>query len=60
MDFSGDFRLLFAVVAAVAGVAGAMVVKGLWLKLAVLALGLVLAAYLAGLIPDYFGLLPAP
>ncbi len=48
MDLSGDFRLVFAVVAASAGVAGALVVKGL----AVLAVGLVIAAYLAGLIQD--------
>ena len=58
MDLSGDFLLLFAIVAAIAGVAGALIVKGLWLKLAVLALGLVIAAYLAGLIPDYFGIFP--
>ena len=58
MNLSGDFRLVFAVVAASAGVAGALVVKGIWMKLAVLAVGLVIAAYLAGLIPDYFGIFP--
>jgi hypothetical protein len=58
VDVSPELLLLFAVAAAIAGVAGAFVVKGLWTKLFVLAVGLVVAAYLAGFIPDYFAILP--
>ena len=58
MDFAPEFLLLFAVAAAIAGVAGALVAKGFWMKLFVLGLGLLVAAYLARLIPDFFRILP--
>lgn len=58
MDFAGDILLLFAVAAVIVGVAGALTVRGFWMKLFVLGIGLVVAAYLAGIIPDYFGILP--
>jgi hypothetical protein len=58
VDFAGDILLLFAVAAVIVGVAGALTVRGFWMKLFVLGIGLVVAAYLAGIIPDYFGILP--
>jgi hypothetical protein len=43
-----DFELLVAVVIAIAGVAGALIVRGLLVKLLVLAAALLIAAYFAG------------
>ena len=46
-----DFQLLAAVVIAIAGVAGAFIARGLPLKILVLAVGLIAAAYVAGVLP---------
>lgn len=46
-----DFGLLGAVVAVIAGVAAALVLRGLLLKLVALAIALVVAAYLLGGLP---------
>ena len=48
---SGDFRLLGALVVAIAGVAAAFIVRGLVVKLLVLIVAFVAAAYIAGLLP---------
>jgi hypothetical protein len=50
MNLSRDFQLLIAVVAAIAGVAGALALRG-WLRLLVLIAGLLIAAYLLGWLP---------
>jgi hypothetical protein len=47
-----DFGLFGAVVAVIAGVAAALVVRGLLVKIVVLAIALLVAAYLAGLLPS--------
>jgi hypothetical protein len=51
MNIVGDFRLLIAIVIAVAGIAAAFVLRGILAKLVVAAVALILAAYVAGLLP---------
>jgi hypothetical protein len=43
-----DIELLAAVVIAIAGIAGALVLRGLLVKLVVLAVALLIAAYITG------------
>jgi hypothetical protein len=58
MDFGRDFTLLGAVVIAIAGIAGALIIRGLLVKIVVLLVALAVAGYVAGLWHDPFGLLP--
>jgi len=48
---SADFRLLGAVLIAIAGVAAVFIVRGLVAKIVVLVVALVVAAYIAGVLP---------
>ena len=48
MDITGDLDLLAAVVIAIAGIAGALILRGWLLKLAVLGVALAAAGYVAG------------
>jgi hypothetical protein len=50
VELARDLNLLAAVVIAIAGIAGALVLRGLVMKLLALGVGLLVAAYLAGLI----------
>jgi hypothetical protein len=51
MQITGDLRLLAAVFAGILGIAGVLALRGP-LRFLVLILGLLLAAYLAGLLPS--------
>jgi hypothetical protein len=51
VNLVGDFNLLIAVVIAVAGIAAAFIVRGLTLKVVIAAVALLVAAYVAGLLP---------
>ena len=48
-----NFGTLGAVVAVIAGVAAALVLRGLLLKIVALAIALLVAAYFAGLLPSF-------
>jgi len=51
MNIVGDFKLIIAIVIAIAGIAAAFIVRGILPKLVVAAVALILAAYVAGLLP---------
>jgi hypothetical protein len=48
-----DFGLLGAVVVVIAGVAAALILRGLWVKIVALAIALLVATWMAGLLPDF-------
>ncbi len=50
MDIARDFELLAGLVIAIAAIAGAFIVRGWLPKIAVLVVGLVAAAYVAGFV----------
>ena len=51
MTITRDFELLIGVVILIAGVAAALVIRGLLVRLLVLAAAVLIAAYFLGLLP---------
>ncbi|HET6820272.1 MAG TPA: hypothetical protein VFH98_06930 [Candidatus Limnocylindria bacterium] len=53
MHLGRDIQLLLAALAAIAGVAGALILPNLWLRVIVLLVGLAIAAYITGLLQQW-------
>ena len=53
MTISRDMQLLIAAVAAIAGIAGALILPNFWLRLIVLVVGLAIAAYVTGVLQQF-------
>jgi hypothetical protein len=53
VQITRDFQLLIGVVAAIAGIGGALILPSFWLRLIVLIAGLLVAAYVTGLLQQF-------
>jgi hypothetical protein len=52
MAIARDLQLVIAVMAAIAGIAGALILPGFWVRIVVLLAGLLIAAYIIGVLPQ--------
>jgi hypothetical protein len=53
MAIARDLQLVIAVIAAIAGIAGALILPGFWMRVIVLLAGLLIAAYVTGVLPQF-------
>ena len=53
MNIARDLQLLIAAVAVIAGVGGALILPNIWLRIAALAIGLLIAAYVTGVLQQF-------
>lgn len=53
MNIARDLQLLIAAIAVIAGVGGALILPNIWLRIAALAIGLLIAAYVTGVLQQF-------
>ena len=53
MNIARDLQLLIAAVAVIAGVGGALILPNIWFRVAALAVGLLIAAYVTGVLQQF-------
>ena len=53
VNIARDLQLLIAAVAVIAGVGGALILPNIWLRIAALAIGLLIAAYVTGVLQQF-------
>jgi hypothetical protein len=53
MASARDLQLVIAVMAAIAGIAGALILPGFWLRMSVLLAGLLIASYITGVLQQF-------
>jgi hypothetical protein len=52
MAIARDLQMVIAVMAAIAGIAGALILPGFWMRVVALLAGLMIAAYITGMLPQ--------